>query len=65
MELFMQEKPLLTNEQILALRDASNELCVAVNTHQMFLTNNETNFSWDHLVARKKEAWDLLTKLNL
>lgn len=61
----MQEKPLLTNEQILALVDICNELCIAINTCQMCLPNNETNFSWDHLIARKKDTWDLLTQLSL
>lgn len=61
----MQEKPLLTNAQIIALRDVCNELCVAINTYQMCChPNNQSDLSWDHLMSRNIDANDMLVQLS-
>lgn len=51
-----------TKQDILALADASNELCVAFETYRMGSTDPKHNFAWNTLVQRKKLVWELLAK---
>lgn len=61
-----QEQPVLTNEEILALIDICNELCVALNTYHMCChPNSQKHSSWDHLIARKNDARNLLNRLSV
>lgn len=59
-----QEKPILTNEEILALIDVCNELCVAIETHNISY-QSVRDYPWQFLMARKNSLWNSLIKFNL
>lgn len=60
-----QEQPILTNEEILALIDVCNELCVAIETHHICYQPKTKEYAWEFLMARKRDVWNLLQKYYL
>lgn len=55
-----QEQPILTNEEILALIDVCNELCVTIETHDMCYQPKIKDYPWKFLMDRKNDVWKLL-----
>jgi hypothetical protein len=49
-------------EDILALVDASNELCAAFEAYRIGRPDPERDFVWKTLVQRKDLVWKLLGK---
>jgi hypothetical protein len=51
-----------TKEDIQALAEASNELCVAIEIAKIRQPDWETDFSCKNLLKRKDELWAILAK---
>lgn len=60
-----QEKPTLTNEEILILINSCNELCATIETHDLCYQIQKQNYPWQFLMARKNDMKNLLIKYGL
>lgn len=52
----------LTEDEVLALADASNELCAAIEIFRIDRSDSIKDFSWNLLIQRKDSVWNLLEK---